>query len=459
MSQKLNDIYRSILKFAGMEADSQGYISVVLESRRKPAILDGKQLVLPTDEHLRNHKPEEHVIFHLLTESPLRGESEVFAKLKSVINVRLNYTIGVIASNLLNLVASPEFHKKLNPDQQELLTFIADADEKSQSTFTSIMMSGIKEDAERTFSNIYIKRGGTFNGKRFSRVGVVTFPFYEKLIEGKFDKIRVKDKETFKQLFEFMFPNINEPEEYNYGSSSQVAPYMDSLMITASNIASRLNDLLVMYKDFIEDAESIMFDSEWTDAFQNLDSLASEIRKVPVQFGNDGVIEVVGRTVDAAPAAVQQQGTAVSTVVNQQPQMHVAPVYNGQPQMQPVPQQQQQQPGVRKTSRGLDFRSLVQNNPQMAMTPNPLAPQLYMQEMQNWQQQQMMQQQQQPTWAAPPAPQQMMYGAPQQQPQIVNTPNGPMYVTPQGYMPVPPHVIQQMMMNQAPSWAGGPRMY
>lgn len=446
---KLTEIYTSILRFSGLDADDQGYISTVLDDKRDPAFINGLRMVLPHDHQLRGFNPKEKIIFHPLTENILRGESEVITKLKSVINIRLNFTIGIVAQSLLNLVASPELHHRMSPEQAELLTSITDCDDKTVMNFISQMVNGMKNAPDRIFSNIYLKRGGTFKGKRYSRVGVVSFPFFQQLAEDKIDKIRVKDKETFKQLFEFMFPELNEPEEYNYGSDSNIAPYLEALMMAAALIASRLNDLLLIYKDFIDDADKVMFDSEWIDYIKDLNALIPEIRKVPVQFGNDGVTTV---SVDEPEKVEVSVPTAYQPVQQQQ--------YPVAAQQQPI---QQQAPELRKTKRGLDFQSVVNTNPTVAMTPNPLAPQMMVQQ---WQQAQM-QQQPLPSWAAP---QQQMPN--QGVGQLVQTAQGPAFATPQGLVPaiqtqmgwvpavVAPNgqlVPAQMMAPQQPMGYGAPQ--
>jgi hypothetical protein len=298
----------------------------------------------------------EKIVFHPFTENILRGESEIIQKLKLTINVRLNYTIATIGQNLLNLVASPEFHSRLNPEQMEIMTCIKDCDEKSVVNFIQVMINGSKTKVDRLFTNIYLKRGGTIHGKRYSRVGIVSFPFYEDLVNNKVEKIRVKDIETYKQLFKFIFPDIDQADCYNYGSNSQVAPFLDALMKSSCNVASRLNDILLTYKDFIDNYEELMFDSDWIEAFENLDDLSSEIRKIPVQYGNDGSISTtteLPNTPMPVPAPVQQQPVQVQ---------------------QPYPQNnipvQQQSPQVPRTSRGLSFSALAgANQPQMPMVP------------------------------------------------------------------------------------------
>lgn len=357
MSTKLLNIYRSILKYSGLEADADGLISAVIDGKKQPSLIDGVRMVLPTDHHLRTFMKNEKIVFHPFTENILRGESEIIQKLKLTINVKLNYTIATIGQNLLNLVASPEFHSRLNPEQMEIMTCIKDCDEKAVVNFIQVMVNGSKSKVDRLFANIYLKRGGTVHGKRYSRVGIVSFPFYEDLINNKVEKVRVKDVETYKQLFKFIFPDIDEPDCYNYGSNSQVAPFLDALMKSSCNIASRLNDILLTYKDFIDNHEELMFDSDWVEAFENLDDLSSEIRKIPVQYGNDGSISTATElpaTPMPVPVPVQQQPVQAP---QQYPQNNVAPV-------------QQQAPQVPRTARGLSFSALTgANQPQMPMVP------------------------------------------------------------------------------------------
>lgn len=434
MSDKLNEIYRSILSFAGMEADAQGFITTGVDSRRNPAIINGAQLVLPMATHLRNADPKVRMIFHPLTENILRGESEVIAKLKSVINVRLNYTIGTVAVNLINLVASPEFHSRLTPEQQELLTSVSDADEKSQSNFVSAMVKGIKASPERVFTNVYLKRGGTYKGKRYSRVGIVSFSFYDQLVKGQLEGVRVKDIKTFKQIFEFMFPDIAESEEYNFGSESHVAPYLEALMRSSANIASRLNDLLTLYADFIDESDKISFDSEWMEYFQDLTALLPEIRKVPVQVGNDGAIgnQAEEQVVAAAPVAAAplqpqqpQPGYTVVSTPNGYVTTPTVPVHAPPPVAAPTP---------RKANGTVSFDTVMQSNPSVAFAPNGLHNQLSRGQMPYGAPPSMPST---PIWAQQPQQQQPMMGGgmpmhPGYQPPMVQLPNGLFYQMPDG---------------------------
>jgi hypothetical protein len=426
---KIIELYSSILRFSGLEPNAEGFISAVVADKKEPAFIDGARMVLPTDNHLRNFVKGEKIIFHPLTENILRGESEVIQKLKTSINVKLNYTIGIVAQSLLKLIASPELHHRLNSEQLEIMRSINDCDEKAVVNFINYMLGGYKTKTDRLFVNIYLKRGGNVGDKRFARVGIVSFPFYEELTQGKVDKLRVKDVETFKQLFKFVFPDIDNKEHYNIGSNSSVAPFLDSLMRTASNIASCLNDVIQQYKEFIDDADSINFDSDWMDDFDNLEDLKSEIRRIPVQQGNEGSIghENSINRVEIPQATVQ---TPMPNVPQMAPQLQ----YQNQ-----TPQQvQQPKPTVKMTDKGINFNSLMSVRPDLAAVPNPImGNQAMMMPMAN--------QRPDPSWARPTMPQGMM---PMQGFQ-------PMQQMPGGF----PNQMVQQLMPVAPAVIGSDGNY
>ena len=454
---ELLEVYKSILRFSGLEADTDGFVSTVLGDKREPALVNGKRLVLPTDNHLRGNDGQK-MVFHPLSENILRGESEVITKLTEVINIRLNFTFGIVAQSLLNLVDSPDLHKRLNSSQLALLIAIKEVDNTTLTNFISVMLAGIKSQPTKVFTNIFLNRGGSLNEKRYSRVGVVSFPMWKELqnnAETLFGvKIRVKDRETFKQLYKFVFPSLVTGTEYSRGSDSNTAPFLAVLMNSAMGLASCLNDLLVNYREFIEDADKLMFDGDWTEAFENLEEMVPAIRRIPVQAGNEGRHKV-GEVVSDKP---------VNKVVK--PELPAQPVWMPQqPQPAAPPQQPPAAPqGPVKTSGGLDFNSLMASNPALAGMPSPMPGQMPY----------MVQQPNIPRWAMPQQGypqqmpmQQMPMGYPQQpMQQMMQQPQPgypqPMQMVPQGYpqqmpmqqMPMgyPQQPMQQMMQQPQPGY-------
>jgi hypothetical protein len=362
-------LYEHILKFAGVTANEEGYASIDLYDQLEPWLINGKRVVLPTQNHLRQPEPELKIIFHPLVENIMRGESEIIEKLRKQINIRLNSAIGIVAQTLINVIASAEFHSSLKPEQTELLIAVKDADETTLKNFINALINGMKKYPDRLFVNIYLNKGGKVHEKRYFRAGIVTWPFYKDLKSEKQEiistKLRIKDKKAFIELFEFMFPLIQEPEQYNYGSNSNTAPYLEALMKSAANIASRINMLVELFSTYIEDPNAITFESDWLTDFENLDALLPEIRKIPLQAGNEGSLPIEpAHNQIPQPIAPPLQAPAFSYPT---------------PQYPPTQQIQTQPPELRKTSRGIDFDSLKQSLPYLQMMPNPLHNQLMQQ--------------------------------------------------------------------------------
>lgn len=409
------DIYRSILKYAGLTADDDGFIYAKIGDKKKQIEVDGLSLVLPTSEQLKNFNKNEKMLFHPLAENILqRGEPPVIKKFKDVINIRLNYTIGIVAQSLLNIVVNPELHKQLTADQAELLMCMPDTDAKTLETFISQMLLGMKSKPDRLFNSIFLKKGGMYNSKKHARVGIVMFPFFEKLSELK---CRKKDIKAYDALFKFMFPEIDVEDSYNFGSNSRVAPYLDSLMSSSLTVASKLNDLIITYENHIDESESLIFDADWVEHFQDLENLLPAIRRVPAhQVRDDDEFVPANQPEVVNVPAVQQQQVMPTQQVDQfgRPIMSV-------PQMQAVAPTE-----LLKTSNGLDFKSLMQSTPALHNLPNPLQNVMQPQMMQ----QQLLPQQTGPSWAVPDTPQQMpvdQFGRPimQQQPSFVDQYNRP----------------------------------
>lgn len=411
----LLNVYKSILSYAGLDTNEDGY-AYYKGDPSKPTILNGARLVLPTQEHLKNPS-DEKLLFHPLVEDIVRGETEVVKKLRKNINVRLNLTIGILASNLLQLVASPAEHSKLTPEQGQLLTSISDADEKTVSNLLTYIQCNSNEKNDRMFVNLFLKRGGALKDKKYNRLAVVHFPFYNDLNDGKIEKIRVKDKVPLKQIMEFIFPDIAEVDAYSYGSDGSTAPFLEALMVGSGKMADRLNELILLYKNFIENHEVLMFDLDWVDSFMDLDKLKPEIRQIPRQRAAEASLDLI--TNEPARPQVNQI---------QQPQMQYQPQpMNQVPQFMPQPPK----PALSETGKGLDFRSLVRASPHIAMAPNPLVPAMMQQRGMQMQQVQ----ERAPSWAVSQQP----MGYPQQQMQ-------PMQQMQQPYQGYPPQ--QNMGFNQ-----------
>lgn len=400
---KLTTLYQDILSYCSMKVNGEDEVDVVLDDDTKPALIEGRRIVMPTTHHLKNYHPDKVVVFHPLQEYIDRGESEVVKKLRHHLNVRINYTTFTIATALLKLVNSPKLHRDLDPEQRELIRAISTIDDKTEANFVDFVLKYYAERSNRFFTSIYLKKAGTYQGKKHARVGVVSFPIYD-LLKDRDVKMRPVDREAFKALLAFMFPDSEENiEAYNSYSDSNDAPWLDTLLRTSYNLTQRLNELLALYGTYIDDADSFVFNVNWLNGMDNIDQYRVDIRRIPSQKGNEGTVEKEGEkersTISAArptpPPASKQESSAYLTAPPpiqppQYPQMPYQPVPQmGYPQQPPgyqqapppgyppvgyppvgYPQHQQQQPapGLQMTESGkLDFRSVEATNPMVAM--------------------------------------------------------------------------------------------
>ncbi len=477
---KLLDLYRSILKTAHSEADEEGFISITNEGIKGPFIVKERRLALPTMEQLRN--PSDSVLlFHPLFEVLPDPESPVMAEFRRAVTERLHNSYLALAYTLLMIAASKGEHGNLTPDQSEFLSAVPDADSTMVENFEKLMEAMPAGQNQKAFCSMFIKRGGMLMGKSFHRVATVSFPLYAQLVKDGEERetrmaarknikkkpgeelppvlnetygasMRVKDREAFIKLFEYMVPEIEIADSYSATSNSNIAPFIDSVMHAVEKLSAPLNDLVARFENKLGAAAEILrVETSWVPDFVNLVPLQAEIKGIPMQPGNDGLaiarpqaagevklLETEARAAttgtrttpvvveeEVAPppgfkipprtAAVQPRAAAPFVpppVIQQQP---FQPVYHQQqPPFQQAPQQQQRAPN---TGGPQDFNTFLQNNPAFAAAAAvsfqhaPQAPQqleqpgwanAYNNPQQPMGYRQPQQQQQQPGWGVPP---------------------------------------------------------
>jgi hypothetical protein len=362
---KLIPFYKELLSLGFLSADEEGYISAEMAGMpgmKTPFLLEGKRFVLPTQKQLSNPDKREVVIFHPLQENSLKGESDIMAKYRWAVNVRLNYVLGSICEELLNIVVSPKLHAKLSPDQALLLTSVKNADEKTLTSFRAILKNMGIGNKDKCLVYIFLRRGTTVvREKKYSRAAVVWFPLLDELL--KDDKqvfgvtLRTKDRAAIIQLLEFVLPGITTKGHFDKGSESDIAPFLDSLLLAVLNLAGPINTLLTDYQDFLDKPEELEYTDAWLDTFENMSALLPEIRSIPMQTGNDGN---VAKPVVAPPTLQQMYQQPM-------PQQLSYPTHPQQNNWMSPQQPVQQQPAITETGK-LDFATMMRNNPSIAAT-------------------------------------------------------------------------------------------
>ena len=403
---ELCDIYRQILTNVGMVADDDGFVSTQMGgSEKHPTLVKGKRLVLPTNLQLRSGSSDKVTIFHPLQENMARGESDVFLTFRNHFNKRLNFSFGYLMMSLLHLAIETSKHSKLSPEQAEFLSILKETDEKTFSAFKEILEKMLVDVNEENFVHTYIKKGGVVDQKKHSRVCVVSFPFFDSLAKEPEPRkpitvlgvrLRKADRECLLGLVKFILPDVETPQKYWGISNSLIAPTIDSLVRTMSVIGTRINDVALAYSDYIDEVETIMYDLDFLKVFDDLDSLSTQIKSIPMQPGNEGTIPQKTQEATPTPQRVIQSTTPPigniapqQTTVAQaesippwetaaQAPVTTAPVpvpipvpaqnpmwQNHQQPWQPMPQAQQV-PAVVVTENGIDVNSFFRANPALA---------------------------------------------------------------------------------------------
>ncbi len=363
---KIIQFYKDILSVAGLDVDKDGLTS----AGDLPFLVKGKRLALPTETNLRANK-DNVVIFHPLSENVLRGESDVMGKFRSALNIRLNYLFGCLAQELMALGTSVALHKELNPDQQQLLTALKDANEKTLTVLQSILKKMTFDNTSRNFINIYNKKGGVVNGKKYNRACIVSFPFYEELNSDSktvFDiTISKKDRNTIISLVEFMFTSIGQPEYYSHGSYDSIAPTLDALMGSVKKLINDVNMIVSDYGKFFTDVKDYEINSDWVESFEDLSIYNADIRMIPMQAGNEG--DTLLKQNNTQQLQQQQLTTPQYQAPNPTPQpMWQAPINNGQ-YNNPAPKPTSD--GIVRTANGIDFASSTRHNPAFQQVGTP----------------------------------------------------------------------------------------
>lgn len=432
---QLTDLYEGILETFGFEYDkATGAVSIASVAGLNPVMIDTKQgerrLVIPYHEVLRNPDWNTYVAFHPISENVARTDSEILKFVQRFGTASINYSIDVVMESLVTWCADKDSHSNLNHKQNVFLSLFPNADDKAVKSWKKI---SDKIGDNNVFVKVATLRNKELEGQSYLRVASVKFPFYKQLVDILENddepvvfgvKLRKKDVEGFKSLFEFIFKHVSTPDAYySFGSRSNTAPSFHAF----------INAYVKVYKDILRVANLLKFKDfaqlKWADAVVDVNPYRGQIPALP---GNDG---------DVTEADKLNQTLTVNAPAQAQNPMLPA-------QQAPVVQPQVQQPQAAPQQVP---PAMVTQTPNQGHRNNVLPTQAEQQAMLQKQQAQMMPQQpvyRQPVYAQPqmmqPVQQPMMQQPQMMQPQMMNNPFA------QNPNLLPPGQQPQMQMVQQP---------
>ncbi len=252
---KLTSFYENLVLLCGIKVGDYGRLAVETGEEDFYLKYDAKHLVFPEKQYLTSpdNPVEDTITFHPLSESSIRGASEVQDLLRKAAIVHLN-DIGrhLLAKAVeINRNATADSSFKMTPKQNKLFANIGEIDEKFMKFWMKVENKMATESKSRLF-DIYLKQHGEVDNKRFDRICTISSPLYDAIEFTKDNTIfgvtadRKKDLNTLKEVLKTLFPRL-ESGGYISGSSSNIAPFLTVFIEGLTEIETRFNDILLIY--------------------------------------------------------------------------------------------------------------------------------------------------------------------------------------------------------------------
>lgn len=290
--------YKRALESTGTIEDEDGllYFTYLDEDnvlQKQPLVVADKPLVLPHKENLVASRLEDVVIFHPLSESVIRGESEVLQRLRVLFGVRFKTVVSTLAGWMVDQAIDPKAAKRFSPKQKAFFDILADATTNTATALRKIIEAGFGGDPSYSMLSVYLRRtGATYEGQKVTRAAVVSFPFMEaKETKNKKQvwcgvEVSQKDMRMLTALFEYLIPGCEDPREaYNAGSNDTQAPYFDCLIHSFAKLMENLNYIIDLLGDKFEAGKHLRTDLSWVQEFEPLSQYRGQIPPMPY---NDG---------------------------------------------------------------------------------------------------------------------------------------------------------------------------
>lgn len=309
--QKTLAFYKEILASMRYSVDDEGLISILSPTGTVvPAEAEGKRLVLPTKARLKEGFGDELQAFHPLSESMARrGTSPVMQHMQRTVRANLGFTFAHLAGKLLEAAVDVSQHKDLPPSANEFLKKMQGADAKLIPLFNKLIEAAHQKSKLIT---VYLRNGGTYNGKKVNRLAVIRFPIME-LLETEEDKvlgitIKPKQRQILLALLRSILPAGDDPEQYSAGSNNRIAPYLHAFLQAYLKVIVQLNKVINRYAKPM----SLPFKPYPLFKEETLKEFAEIFDEIPTLNGNEGHTEEETEEVVEQPTVSTRPQVTVS---------------------------------------------------------------------------------------------------------------------------------------------------
>ena len=395
---KLLEFYKDVLTSAGLLVDEEGNIKLKVNADSTINIMaNGKPLVLPTKNQINSMTEvvdgkvlTTKVLFNPLKEDMVKGESEGLKRLIKIYDARLAELYYTLVDLLLILGADKELQKKASLKVMTIMGNLKDAktqnvtnviDDGTVERWAKISAASLKAPATKGALHLYSKKAGKIDNVVYNRIAVLTSPL-KKIID-KLDnkepllgvKVRRKDVNVFRIMYETLMPNINDnTNDYLFGSNDEDSPGFISVCKMYSTVGGRLLDLINELK-FIDDDIGTKFNYEIKDLTEMLDNIQmfkQDVKFIPSDADNNRnkITAVIENSVVETPVATRtsvkdilNNNTAIATAMNSNTRL---PIVKQTAPVEPI--YQTAAVPVQQVAQQVPVQQVVQQVPQQVMT-------------------------------------------------------------------------------------------
>ena len=301
-------LYEGLLDVVNMKIDNDGMIYLELDGIITPVEIEGVVMYIPTDRNVSNMvdvsggKPRVNkIMFNPLEEDAVKGSNRTFIKYRDLLQYRLAGAVTQLAASLMNIINTTgeeiedielvKFVNVINRVKSREKHLI---DDKSVTNWTNLCNKIVTGGNKVAFTKFFVKRGGKIGNTTYNRVGTITFPFVDKLIEASEGKepflgvkLRRKDYDVYKSIFVYLMQTLEPTDINQYGSLNTKSPSMHVLLLMYNSIHERFKPVVESLRAHgIEDDELEMINIKplpiRVEVFSDLISnLENEVRRVP----------------------------------------------------------------------------------------------------------------------------------------------------------------------------------
>jgi len=311
-TNNLLEFYTDVLNTLKIKISSNSglYIPTNGSKGKLPFTLGNKQMYLPTKEVIKTSlEPDENnklqvvkELFNPIDESAEYGDTKSLLRLKDHVERLLNNAFAVAGEVLFKVITD----EKIEINDMYILEVITALNKKKTSgrknmvdegtikAFTSIYKNRISK-LNKLYLHTFLKRGGVIKGIQYNRIGVLSFPVLEEILnlnkESSIDniKLRLKDKDAFEVLHTAIF-NSDKDSLINgiqFTSKDMHAPAFVVLLKIYDYVSTNINHILDglisldVDTEFLKETKLNSFPFKISDLEEILKEVQPALKEVP----------------------------------------------------------------------------------------------------------------------------------------------------------------------------------